>query len=155
MASIGNDPMDIYSTPIEINETKLSKIFTMKVRDTPDKPGRILAVIWDERSPLISGFSNKYSYTVKLKTVGNMAGNHFHKIKQELFYPIQGSFTVGLEDVSSKEREEIKMGANKNQALYFPIAIAHVIRAESDNAIFLIVASSPSILDDELPYRVF
>ena len=152
--TFGTDPMDQYSSPIKINKTKLSKIFVMKVRENLKKPGRILSVIWDNRSSLISGFVNNYSYIVTFKGKGNIAGNHYHKIKRELFFPVIGNFTVVFEDINSKIREEVKLQANKHLVLYIPKNISHVIRADSDIAILLITATAPGTENDEFPYKV-
>ncbi|HUC89210.1 MAG TPA: hypothetical protein VMR45_00230 [Patescibacteria group bacterium] len=57
----GDDPMDEYSKPVEVKTTKLSKIFTLREKSKPEKPGRAISVIWDERLPLVGKFINRYS----------------------------------------------------------------------------------------------
>ncbi len=150
----GNDPIDALSTPLNVKKTKLAQIFTMKVRENPEKPGRILSVVWDSRSPLIDGFINNHSYIVAFKEKGIVAGNHYHKVKEEIFYPITGEFTAVLEDINSRDREEIKLQTNDHLALYVPVNIAHAFRADSDIATFLVIATSPGVESDELPYKL-
>jgi quercetin dioxygenase-like cupin family protein len=135
-----------------INKTRLSKIFTMQVRENPEKPGRSIMDVWDIRRPLLKGFENNYSYIVTLREKGNIAGNHYHEKKQELIYPIMGTFTVALENIESKEREEILLETAKHQVVYFPTRIAHVIRAETEKAIFLVVTTSTEA--EVIPYKV-
>ncbi len=151
---LSSDPMDIYSKPVNETKTKLSRLFQMKVRETLDKPGRALGVVWDSRTPLVKGFENNYSYIVNFKVVGNAAGNHYHHKKQELLYPLLGSFKVILEDIQTKEREEIELNADQHQAIYFPPKIAHVIVAQTNPAIFIVTANYPASEEDEFPYKL-
>ena len=137
-----------------INKTKLSKIFTMEVREHPEKPGRSITDVWNIRKPLLKGFENNYSYIVTLREKGNIAGNHYHEKKQELVYPIMGTFTVALENIESKEREEISFETAKHQVVYFPTRIAHVIRAETKNAVFLVITTSTETEEDMIHYKV-
>ena len=139
------------STPT-INKTKLSKIFTMQVRENPEKPGRSITDVWDIRNPLLKGFENNYSYIVTLREKGSIAGNHYHENQQELIYPIIGTFTVALENVESREKERILVEAAKHQVIYFPAKIAHAIRAETEKAIFLVVTTSTET--EVIPYKV-
>lgn len=142
------------SSAFTISKTKLSKIFTMQVRENPDKPGRSISDIWDINKPLLKDFENNYSYIVTLREKGNIAGNHYHEKKQELIYPIAGTLTVALENIESKQKEEISFEAAKHQVVYFPTGIAHAIRAETKNAIFLVVATSAEAEEDVLCYKV-
>lgn len=142
------------SSILAISKTKLSKIFTMQARESPEKPGRSIMDIWDIRKPLLKGFENNYSYFVTFREKGNIAGNHYHEKKQELIYPIMGTFTVVLENIESKEREGISLETAKHQVVYFPAKIAHAIRAETEKAIFLVVATSAETEEDVIAYKV-
>lgn len=137
-----------------VNNVKLTKIFTIQTIKNPEKPGRSIAVIWDILKPLIEGFENNYSYIVSLQKKGNVAANHYHKEKQELIYPIIGNFTVSTENVETKEREKISLKTVRHQAIYFPTGIAHAVRAETDNAIFLVIATSGETKKDTFYYEV-
>lgn len=142
-----------YSIPI-IRKTKLSKIFTLQARENPEKPGRSIVDVWNISKPLLKNFKNNYSYIIILRDKGNIAGNHYHEKKQELIYPIRGSFTVVLENIESKEREEISLKASKHQAAYCPIGIAHTIRAETKNATFLVITTSTETEGDAIYYKI-
>lgn len=150
----GKDPMDLFSVPVSQRDTKLSRVFAMDVRANAEKPGRSLAVVWDERASFVEGFENRYSYVVSFSESGNMAGNHFHKEKEELFYPLLGEFTVFFEDVQSGVREEIVMKTEDHEVLFVPKGIAHTVRAETDHAILLVVASAPNVEGDEFSHTV-
>lgn len=149
---LGPDPMDIYSEPIEEIETKLAKIFEIKVRQSPDKPGRSLSVLWDIRSPLIPGFENNYDYLVTFDKKGERAGGHYHDVKQELFIPVVGQVRILLEDINTKEKEEITLNYKDHKILYVKPNIAHTVIADSDISSLLVIASFPNNLMDENPY---
>lgn len=153
-AKFGQDPIDIYSVPTKVEYTKLSRRFTMQLRAKPEKPGRTLGVLWDARRPLIKEFTNNYSYAVTFGKQGDVAGNHYHKEKQELFYPLAGDFTVFLENINTKEREELPLTTESHQVLYIKQGIAHVVCAKTDSAILLVTASSPGTEEDEYSYKI-
>ena len=146
--------MDLYSKPISVKETKLTRIFQMQVRQKPEKPGRSLLVTWDARVPLVEGFENKYSYLVTFESKGNLAGNHYHEHKQELFSPVVGDLVVILEDIKTKERGELEISAKDHSVVYIPTRIAHTVVANSDIAVLLVTASYPGTEGDEFPYRL-
>lgn len=152
--AFGKDPMDVYSKPIGITETKLSRMFQMQAREKPEKPGRSLSVVWDARIPLIGGFENKYSYLVSFTKKGNLAGNHYHRHKQELFIPVVDDFVIILEDVETKEREELTISTKDHSVIYIPTRIAHTVVADSDTAVLLVIASSPGTEGDEFAYKL-
>jgi hypothetical protein len=149
---LSSNPLDLYSIPIKEIKTKLTKMFAMKVRD--QKTGREMGIVWDSRKPLIEGFENKYSYIINFKVVGNTAGNHYHNTKQELLYPLIGSFRIILEDIKTKQREEIEVHASEHKVLYFPTQIAHAVIAQTMPAIILVTASFAPKLEDEIEYKL-
>lgn len=132
----------------------LYKIFTLTVREDPEKPGRSLTDIWDIRKPLLKDFDNNYSYIVTLRERGNIAGNHYHEKKQEIIYPIIGTLTAFLENIESKEREEVSLKTAMHQVIYFPAKIAHAIRAETKNTVFLVITNSTQAEEDVVHYKV-
>jgi dTDP-4-dehydrorhamnose 3,5-epimerase-like enzyme len=154
LPKIGPDPMDIYSYPINQEKTKLATIFTIKPRESVDKPGRSLSVIWDKRNPFIKDFENNYDYVVTFEKKGEQAGNHFHHSKQELFTPITGQIRVLLENINTKEKEEIIMNAKDHQILYVPTNIAHTVVADSDICALLVIATFPNNQADEEKYQL-
>lgn len=150
----GSDPMDQFSTPIKSETTRFGRLLTLPVRAHPDKPGRELSVVWDARVPLVEGFDNCYSYIVQFTAQGNVAGNHYHKIKQEIYFPVEGEFVVILENPKTKERETIQLRSVDHIALFVPSGIAHVVRAETTSATLLVTATSPQVDRDEFAYTV-
>lgn len=152
LPELGSDPMDIYSQPISQEKTKLATIFFIKPRETADKPGRSLSVVWDKRLPFINGFENNYDYVVTFEKKGEKAGNHYHQEKQELFTPIIGRVKISLEDINSKETEELYIDAKDHKILYVAPHIAHTVTADSDICALLVIASFPNNHMDEFPY---
>lgn len=154
LPKLGPDPMDIYSQPISQEKTKLAVIFTIKTRESIDKPGRSLSVVWDKRHPFIKGFENNYDYVVTFKGKGQKAGNHYHNSKQELFTPVVGQIKVILENIKTKEKEEIKLSSKDHKILYIPPNTAHTVVADSDVCVLLVIASFPNNLADEEHYQI-
>jgi len=152
--NFGDDPLDEYSKPVSERVTNLARVFTLKERAKPEKPGRAVSIVWDERLPLIENFKNRYSYVVRFTQQNGKAGNHYHKLKQEIYYALHGEFMIVLEDVTTKEREELRLKAGDNQFIYVPISVAHVVVSQTDDDALLVIASHPEISTDELPYQV-
>lgn len=148
-----SDPMDVYSKPVLIEETKLSKIFHLKRREKKEKPGRSLSVVFDKRYPLLEDFDYNYCYFVTFNKVNDSAGNHYHKKKEELFYPIVGEMAVVLEDIQTKERELINLDSGEHKVLYVPKGVAHKVVAKKERSILLVVATYPNSEEDEFPYQ--
>lgn len=150
----GLDPMDQFSIPLQKSKTELGELLVLPVRERQDKPGRSLSVVWDERVPLIDGFDNRYSYYVTFQGKGNLAGNHYHLEKQEIYFPIIGDFMVVLEDPKTNKREEIILSSTAHTVIFVPAGIAHVVKSQSDVAILLVTATSPQVDRDEFEYKV-
>ncbi len=111
-------------------------------------------MLWDARKPLVAGFLNRYSYTVFFKKSQAVAGNHYHKIKQELFTPLAGKFTIFLEDTKTKKKEKILMDSSLHETIYIKVGIAHAVRAETKGAILFVAATSPGVEADEINYKL-
>src|SRR5258708_30295874 len=105
----GTDPVDQFSQPVSTRATLLGKLFQTPLRARAVKSNRSLGVLWDDRCPLVEGFDNCYCYLVRFNIVGAVAGNHYHREKDEIFHAVTGAFRVVLEDQHSKEREEITL----------------------------------------------
>lgn len=149
---LGNDPTDFLSEPTSVIKTKLTQIFEIPIRRSAEKPGRELTVTWDERKPLIKDFSNRYSYVVNFTKRGNLAGNHYHHHKQELFTPLVGEAKIILENVDSKIREELQL--HPGQVVYIPANTAHVVISESEVMLLYVSATYPNNEQDEFPYAL-
>jgi mannose-6-phosphate isomerase-like protein (cupin superfamily) len=150
----GYDPLDEYSKPVDVRVTNLAKVFMLNERANPEKPGRSISVVWDERLPLIDGFKNRYSYVVRFTQQHGKAGNHYHKLKQEIYYALHGQFTIVLEDIATKKREELHLSAGDGQFIYIPAMVAHVVISQTEDDALLVIASHPELSTDEFPHQV-
>ncbi len=146
------DPMDQFSIPIKDQETKLGHLFFLEPRNHPDKPGRSLRVIFDNRLPLVEGFVPNYAYTVTLKKSGSLAGNHYHRANAELHYPLTGTFEIHLEDPTTKEGEIFRLNSANHTVLLIKAGIAHKVISKSENSQLLVIATNPHINSDEYHY---
>jgi mannose-6-phosphate isomerase-like protein (cupin superfamily) len=143
--SFGQDPVDVYSEPTAKRSTLFGKVFYLPRRTSAAKPNRSLAVVWDARQPLVDGFHNSYSYLVRFNHAHAVAGNHYHHEKDEIFHAVIGRFRIVLEDIETKEREEVALDSDDNMFLYVPHPVAHAIQAVTDNAVLLTLASHPNL----------
>ena len=57
---------------------------------------------------------------------GTTRGNHFHKVKEEFVYVIQGALTLILEDIASKARDTASL--ETGDLAFIPTGIAHALR---------------------------
>lgn len=146
--------MDRYSHPVKEEKTVLSRLFYLKPRENPEKPGRSLRVTFDTRFPLIKDFKPEYIYTVEFNEPGSQAGNHYHREKSELFYPVAGDFEVHLQDTQSRKSETITLRAENHVALYIKPGIVHKVVSKNKDAKLLVVASAPNIEGDEFTHDV-
>jgi hypothetical protein len=150
----GEDPMDHFSIPTKEVKTKLTRMYVMDKREKPEKPGRALSVVWDERRPLFDGFVNRYSYIVRFSDKSSMAGHHYHVKRNEFYSAMQGGFKVILENVKNKEREELSLQAADNTFLYVPPHHAHLVIPQSDECVLLVVTDYPELASDQFDYKV-
>lgn len=94
-----------------------------------------LAQFYDADGPI------RYLAFIELRA-GSVRGNHYHKIKEESLYVIQGQLLLVVEDLESKGRETVGLGAG--DLVLIPAGIAHALRiTESGQA----VEFSPSRFD--------
>jgi len=154
--TFGDDPVDALSVAkrTSLSPGGLATLVDVPVRNAPDKPGRSVQVMWDDRSPFVPGFENTYSYTVTFSAKGNAAGNHFHKLKNEIFVPLAGSMRIVLADIDSRSREEFSLGAGDNRIACVRAGIAHTVVAETDVAILFVLADHPNLQADESLYTL-
>jgi dTDP-4-dehydrorhamnose 3,5-epimerase-like enzyme len=147
-----SDPMNRFSFPTRAEDTLLGKKFQFDPRENPEKPGRSLRVIFDMRFPFVEDFSPEYIYSVTFDKSGSQAGNHYHRLKNEIFYPIKGKFEVHLESIEDLGKEVLNLNSENHEALFVKTGIAHKVVAKSSGAILLVVANAPNIESDEFPY---
>jgi hypothetical protein len=150
----GHDPIDVYSEPVSKRATLLAEVFALPLRRNAAKSDRSLGVLWDRRRPLVSGFDNCYSYVVRFDGRGSVAGNHYHLEKDEVFHAITGAFRVVLENIESKQREELTLRARDNSFVFVRRPVAHAIQALTPDAILVTLASHPNVEADSYAYRL-
>lgn len=145
-----HNSLDHLSHPLEVKQTKLAKVFSLNFRDS--KKGRLFVPIYDERFPFV--FKVKYTYFSKFFEKNNASGNHYHKMKEEILIPLEGSYEFHLEDINSKEKEVVRLKDDDLKAIYIKTGISHKVISKEDTGVLLVLASSPSSLDDEIEYDV-
>ncbi len=106
--------------------------------------------IYDERFPF--AFTVKYSYISKFLEKNNVSGNHYHNRKEEILIPLQGSFDISLENITTKVKETISMNSEEHRGIYIQTGISHKVLSKEDKGLLLVLASHPSALDDEIEY---
>jgi hypothetical protein len=70
----------------------------------------------------------RYLALIELRA-GTIRGNHFHKVKVELIYVIQGAVDLVVEDIESKQRETIFM--RTGDLALIQTGIAHALRVST------------------------
>lgn len=148
------DRLSLYSKPIRSQKTKLARLFHMRPRKNPQKPGRALHVAFNNVLPLIRGFHPRYIYWVHFFKKRVWAGNHYHRKKFELFFPLRGEFAVHLQHIHTRLQEHIVLNEAQASALAIPTGIAHKVVAQTDNALLLVLASSPAEETDEIAWTI-
>jgi|GEM_PF-1312007 len=161
--TFGYDGMDRFSRPISSKKTNkgLGSIYVFNIR-TPSKskPGRSVIVLSDDRLQYIKGFVARYAYVVKMWKNGVVAGNHYHKEKNEIFTVLSGKVYINLQDVFTRGCiERIVLSAPKEQEdtvsmLYVPAGVAHSMACMSDTAIVHILATHPNTNKDEFKFEI-
>jgi quercetin dioxygenase-like cupin family protein len=141
------------SRPLKMIKCRFGTLFFLRPRRNPQKPGRVLVVAFDERLPLVKRFKCYYVYYVHFLKQGNIAGNHYHRKKNEIFVPVSGNFKVDLERVRPYSIRE-HIGLHPYQALHIPHGIAHRVEAVNDNAVLVVLATSPNDEDDEFHFSI-
>lgn len=148
-----NNDIDALSLPVPQEETRFAILFEMPVRESKEKPGRILEVAWDKRFPLVEGMEGGYVNVVRI-TSGARPGNHYHKKKREIYFVLHGDVEVFLEDIVTKKRERYFLSSIKSQALYIKPGFAHVVVPCTRRVVLLVVTDSPNSDGDEFAYEV-
>jgi len=146
-----DNSMDKYSSPLKTKKTKLGIKYWLNPRKT--KLGRELLAIYDQRLSYMK-FEPRYFYYVRFLKEGDTAGNHYQRKKEELFIPLEGDFEVHLENIASKKREIIKLNALENVAFYVKTNISHKVVSKKKEGVLLVLASNPSMDEDDIDYQI-
>lgn len=89
----------------------------------------------------LKDFGQIYCIKLNPKTV---AGDHFHKEKEEWLIPIAGKMKIYLEDVNTKKRQEVVIDADNPEAIRISPQIAHAVENISESqSILLEYAGKP------------
>jgi len=142
--------LDYLSKPLNSETTELAKVFTLNFRDS--KKGRLFVPIYDYRFPFV--FEVKYAYLSKFLEQNNASGNHYHNIKEEILIPLEGKYEFHLEDVKIHKKEVITISDEDLKAIYIKTKISHKVVSKDKTGVLLVLASSPSSLDDEIEYNI-
>jgi mannose-6-phosphate isomerase-like protein (cupin superfamily) len=78
-----------------------------------------LAQFYDADEPV------RYLACVELKR-GAVRGNHYHYVKEEWLYIVQGALSLLVEDIDSMARESIPLGAG--ELAIIPTRVAHAMK---------------------------
>jgi hypothetical protein len=142
--------LDYLSKPLKTEKTELAEVFTLNFRDS--KKGRLFVPVYDFRFPFV--FEVKYAYLSKFLEQDNASGNHYHNIKEEILIPLEGEYEFHLEDIDTHEKEVITLTDEDLKAIYIKTKISHKVVSKDKTGVLLVLASSPSSLDDEIEFNI-
>ncbi|MBN1646069.1 WxcM-like domain-containing protein [Candidatus Woesearchaeota archaeon] len=110
--------------------------------------------MFDCRFPLVEGFDVKFMYCSRIFERYNVSGQHYHRAKEEILIPMKGRFDIFLEDVKTKVQEHFSLDAIDNKAIYIPTGVSHKVVLLDEEGVFVVLASTNSEVEDEIPYEV-
>lgn len=108
--------------------------------------------LYDERFPYV--FKTQYIYISKFLEKNNASGNHYHNIKEEILIPLEGEYEFHLEDINTHDKEVVNLKDDDLKAIYIRTGISHKVVSKGNTGVLLVLASTPSSLDDEVEYDV-
>jgi hypothetical protein len=123
-------------------------------------PGRSLWTLIDDRTPIFDGFHVTYAYVLDLWHKDTVAGNHYHKVKQELNSVCAGSVEYSLQDPKHPEIFEsvILTAPTENDTilrkLFIRPGVAHKVRSLTDFSMFIDCATSPDSMEDRFEFAL-
>ncbi len=80
-----------------------------------------LAQFYDSDEPI------RYLAYIELRE-GGVRGNHYHEVKEEVIYVIQGELVLAVEDIDSRTRDSVPLTAG--DLVSIPKRVAHALRTE-------------------------
>jgi mannose-6-phosphate isomerase-like protein (cupin superfamily) len=127
---------------------------TLLVTDTPASRAEIVARLQSPRGEMAVLTDG----TIPLRHLSYLEfrpamfrGNHFHKLRHEYFYLIQGELTLVMADLASGERASVQM--RTGDLAYITPGIAHVLNpATPGHAVEY--AAEPFDLSDVYPHQL-
>src|SRR5207244_1538986 len=69
----------------------------------------------------------RYLAFIELRS-GSVRGNHYHRVKEEWVYIIAGELALIVEDISTRARESLPLGAG--DLVFIPTGIAHALQVQ-------------------------
>ena len=136
--------------PKDMTEHNLATVYTLN--HGPSNNGRLWMPLFNNLTPW--EFEVPFAYLSRFFEKDNASGNHYHIIKQEILIPLEGRFDFYLEDIASKETETLSFQAADHKAFYIRPGISHKIASREETGLVLVLASTPSDLDDEIRYEI-
>ncbi|MCM1139130.1 MAG: WxcM-like domain-containing protein [Muribaculum sp.] len=88
-------------------------------------------------------------------TPGQVKGKHYHKIANEWFTLIRGKAVLVLEDITTKDRQEIILDCQNPTTVFIPPFVAHAVENRYDED-FILCAYTDEQYDpsDTIPYQI-
>tara|TARA_Y100000031_G_C8109907_1_gene332965 strand:- start:170 stop:616 length:447 start_codon:yes stop_codon:yes gene_type:complete len=142
--------LDQYSIPKDITEHNLATVYTLN--HGPSRNGRLWMPVFDNRFPL--EFNVEFAYLSRFFEKDNASGNHYHRIKKEILIPLEGRFDFYLECIETGKKEAHAFSSADHKAVYIRTGISHRIASRGETGTLLVLASTPSDLEDEIRYEV-
>ena len=79
-----------------------------------------------------------YNVHIPSMNPGTVRGNHFHPEIEEYIFIMGKEYRIVAEDQATKKREEIYVQEQLDSVLLFPANVAHAIRNEGKDVIYLV-----------------
>lgn len=117
---------------------------TITLREFKDDRGSLV------ENTLESIMNESKHFFVSKSKPGVVRGNHYHEKKSEWFYVIQGTCKICVEDIMSKDREELKLKDEDKLIVHMEQGKAHAIQNIGDNELILLALIN-EMLDHEKP----
>lgn len=138
------------------------EIRTVELDISKSKPGRTLTQFDLAEMEKILGAMPLYPYLVRMEKGGPPAGNHYHKLKKELLVCVEGRLKVVVEDIITKELQEIILNADQtvpsssSQGVVIPANLAHVVENIGDATAGLLVFATSKARppEDSFEYNI-
>ncbi len=148
-----NNPLDIHSQ-VKIEELGLwVKKIIYNPRDS--KKWRLFMPLWNDNYPPLQEFRDlPFLYISKFLEENNASWNHYHNVKREVLIPLDWIYEMYFEDIKTKVKFIIEVSDEENVWIYVPTWISHKIISKGKTWTLLVLASSPSSLEDEIEYLI-
>ena len=147
------NPLDIHSQ-VEVEDLL---IWVKKIKFNPrdSKKGRLFMPVWSKDYPPLKEFWDlPFVYISKFLEENNASWNHYHNIKKEILIPLNGEYEMIFEEVKTRTQFILTVSHTENTWIYVPTWVSHKIISRAKTGVLLVLASTPSDLDDEIEYTI-